>query len=64
MAQSVSCGANFTMVISHSRRERTIVLDQEEQEIVNHLKDIMIKKHTLAYFFRLLEEEPKKIREP
>ena len=52
-ARSVYCGPAFTMVIAQSKVNAKITLDEDELEILNPLKDLLLRKGTLASFFGL-----------
>lgn len=41
------------MVLAHSKQKSRLLIDDDELEILNPLKEILIKKRTLAHFFGL-----------
>lgn len=54
-SKSVFCGANFTFVIAFNKQKPNILLDSDEQEILFPLKEILLKKGSLAKFFGLID---------
>ena len=53
-AKSVYCGQTFTFVIGHTKSTTTFTHLKTDEEILNPLKQILMKKKTLAYFFGCL----------
>ena len=45
------------MVIANGKPKIPIVFDQDELDIIQALRQIMVAKNTLAYFFGLIDEQ-------
>jgi len=56
-SKSVFCGTNFTFVIAFNKQKPNILLDSDEHEILLPLKEILLKKGSLAKFFGLIDSQ-------